>query len=258
MPDVLNPGIRACNACCSASSCPWPASRLSIHYQSTPQHSGRTGRSPSFVGVGPRHPPSAAIPTAMSPNRLKRKRKAIDCPWAVLLTLCSILTINAFTAPLTSVSFRRESTGMHAKLIGRDYNKNLTLVFPTELDRRLGVSDVRNEVLIKRSPPSPSEFDVVDEGEIQEPEHSYHDPLSESSIGGGANEGGNSSSPLEGGDESSFEKFALQNDLVTASDRLLRSLDTTSSSYTPRPGKSFSDLARLSKSHHSLLPRRPT
>lgn len=142
---------------------------------------------------------------------------------------------------------------MHAKLIGRDYNKNLTLVFPTELDRRLGVSDVRNEVLIKRSPPSPSEFDVVDEGEIQEPEHSYHDPLSESSIGGGANEGGNSSSPLEGGDESSFEKFALQNDLVTASDRLLRSLDTTSSSYTPRPGKSFSDLARLSKSHHSLL-----
>ena len=122
-------------------------------------------------------------------------------------------------------------------MIGRDYSKNMTVaVFPTALDRRrLGdVSDVSNEVQIK-----PFEFDVDDDG------------LSES-IGGGSIEGGNSSSPLDEG-ESSFEKFALQNDLVTASDRVLRSLDTTSSSYTPRPGKSFSDLARLSKAHHSLL-----
>ena len=125
---------------------------------------------------------------------------------------------------------------MHAKLVGRDYDKNMTVaVFPTVLDRRLGdVSDVSNEVQIK-----PFEFDVDGDGLFE-------------SIGGGSNEGGNSSTPLDEG-ESSFEKFALQNDLVTASDRVLRSLDTTSSSYTPRPGKSFSDLARLSKAHHSLL-----
>ena len=210
--------------------------------------------------MGPRRPAPhlAAESRAMSPDRLKRKRKALDDrPWIVLLTMCSILTINAFTAPLTPVSSRRarrESTGMHAKLLGRDGNKNLTLaVFPPELDRRHDASDVSNEVQIEHFPPSSSEFDVDDEGEAQEPEHSYNGPLSES-VGGGANEGGSSSSPQEGeGEQSFFEKFALQNDLVTASDRLLRSLDTTSSSYTPRPDKSFSDLARLSKAHHSLL-----
>jgi hypothetical protein len=54
-------------------------------------------------------------------------------------------------------------------------------------------------------------------------------------------------------DDESFNQFNVVNDLVSVSERLLDTLDTTSSTFTTRNAKSYSSLARLSKAHHSMM-----
>ncbi|KAL9182016.1 hypothetical protein ACHAXT_012359 [Thalassiosira profunda] len=53
-------------------------------------------------------------------------------------------------------------------------------------------------------------------------------------------------------EEGSFSQFAVVNDLVSASERVLDNLDTTSATFATR-NKSYSSLARLSKAHHSMM-----
>lgn len=53
--------------------------------------------------------------------------------------------------------------------------------------------------------------------------------------------------------DESFNQFNVINDLVSVSERLLDTLDTTSSTFTSRNAKSYSSLARLSKAHHSMM-----
>ena len=53
--------------------------------------------------------------------------------------------------------------------------------------------------------------------------------------------------------DESFHEFNVVNDLVSVSERLLDTLDTTSSTFTTRHAKSYSSLARLSKAHHSMM-----
>ncbi|KAL3769581.1 hypothetical protein ACHAWU_005533 [Discostella pseudostelligera] len=54
-------------------------------------------------------------------------------------------------------------------------------------------------------------------------------------------------------EDESFNQFNVVNDLVSVSERLLDTLDTTSSTFTTRNAKSYSSLARLSKAHHSMM-----